>query len=62
MSLIRYATVTAVNENKANLKFDGESTASSLNYHVMSPYTAAVGDRIITIFDGTRYIILGKVG
>lgn len=55
----RYAKVTAVEGNKVNLKFDGESSASTLQY--IATCTCAVGNRVICIYDGSTFIVLGVV-
>ena len=57
--IIRYATVTEVDGNKVNLKFDGEQEASSLSYKATC--TCVVGYRVVCVNDGFNTVILGAI-
>lgn len=56
---VKYATVTSVAGNRVSLKFDGEQSASTLQY--IATCTCSVGNRVICIYDGSTFITIGVV-
>lgn len=59
--MIKFATVTIVNNNGFYIKFNGEQEASQRIYKKLATYVPKVGDRVAVIKDGNNYVILGTI-
>lgn len=60
--IIKYATVSAVNNGSFKVTFLGESIQSEMNYFSLDTYIPTEGDVVAFIVDNkNKYLCLGKV-
>ena len=57
--IIKYATVTGLENNKIKLKFDGEQEQSQLSYFASTQ--CEIGNRVVCINDGFNIIVIGVI-
>lgn len=52
---------SAYTSGRPKIIFDGETTASGKQYPYLGSYAPVANDRVLTVFVGGSYVILGKI-
>lgn len=61
MNEYKLATVTSLSSGKPQIRFDGETSATTKQYPWLASYTPTSGDRVLLAKVSGIYVILGKI-